>query len=253
MKTATISSRTRVSGWSPPRGGRRPGNVRSGRARSRWRRRSLSSISPRRTSRTASSARFVSLAAAPTSGRSSAGRVPSDFKIWVRAPERPRYLTRTASSSLEEAAPPMAARASLATASTRGWATTGSARLGFGRLGELGEGGRIAHGEVGQHLAIEQDARFLQRGHEGRIGQPGLAAGRVDANDPQRPRRPLLLLPVPVRKRAGAQYRLGRCAVELAPAADVALRLLEHLLAPLARLASDRKSTRLNSSHGYIS
>src|SRR5919108_3512957 len=238
MKTDTISSRTRVSGWSAPRGGRRPGSVRSGRARSRSRRRSVSSISPSRTSSRASSSRFASLAEAPTSGRSSAGRVPSDLRICVSAPERPRYLTRTASSSLEGAAPAMAARASPATASTRGWATTGSARLGFGRLGELGEGGRIAHGELGQHLAIEQDARLLQRGHERRVRQPRLTAGRVDANDPERPRRPLLLLAVAVRKGAGPEHRLGRCAIQLAPAADVALCLLEHLLAPLARLAS---------------
>src|SRR5262249_5213048 len=40
------------------------------------------------------------------------------------------------------------------------------------------------------------------------------------------------------RERSGAQHGFLGCAVELAPAAEVALRLLQHLLATLARLRS---------------
>src|SRR5262245_39788597 len=145
---------------------------------------------------------------------------------------------RIASSSADEPAAPIAARASPATASTRGWLTPPSARLGLGGLGELGERAGIADREVGEHLAIEQHAGLLQRGHEARVGQPGLAARGVDAHDPQRALRALLLLAMPVREGARAQDGLGRRAVQLAPATDVALGLLENLLAPLARLRS---------------
>src|SRR6267143_1544796 len=238
VKIRTISSCTRVSGCTTPRAGRRPGSVRSGRSLSRWRRRSVARAASRRDSSSASSSRLASLAAAPTCGRSSAGSAPRDLRICVRPPERPRYRTRIASSSADEAAPSMAARASPATASTRGWLTPPSARLGLGGLGELGERAGVADGELGEHLAVQQHARLLQRGHEARVGQAGLAARRVDAYDPERARRALLLLAVPVREGARAQNRLGRRAVQLAPAADEALRLLEDLLAPSARLRS---------------
>src|SRR3981189_106472 len=55
---------------------------------------------------------------------------------------------------------------------------------------------------------------------------------------PRRARGGFLWLAVPVREGARAQDRLGRRAVQLAPAADEALRLLEDLLAPSARLRS---------------
>src|SRR5215813_2111245 len=123
---------------------------------------------------------------------------------------------RIASSSADEAAVPMAARASPATASTRGWLTPPSACLGLRGLGELGERAGVADRELGEHLAIEQHAGLLEGRHEARIGQPRLAAGRVDAHDPE-------------------------CALR-------ALLLFEDLLAPLARLRSALRPWHLTCS-----
>src|SRR5919204_6052879 len=104
-----------------------------------------------------------------------------------------------ASSSAEEAAAPIAARASAATASTRGWLTPLSARLGLCGLGELGERAGVADRELGEDLAIEQHASLLEGGHEARVRHPGLTARRIDADDPERALRALLLLAVTVR------------------------------------------------------
>src|SRR5213076_1360000 len=76
-----------------------------------------------RPSRRASSSRLAAFAAAPTRGRSSGARVPSERRSWVRTPWRPRNLTRTCSSSAEDCAAATASRASCAIASTRGWPT----------------------------------------------------------------------------------------------------------------------------------
>src|SRR3989442_8894925 len=222
-----------------PRAGRRPGSVRSGRSRSRACRCSRERASSMRPSSRSSSSRLAALAAAPSSGRSGGGATGMLVRMnWVSFPCRPRKRTRTSSSSDADFPGTAAARASATIASTRGWLTPPSARLGLRGLGELGERAGIAEGELGEDLAVQQHARLLQGGHEARVGQPGLAARRVDAHDPERARRALLLLAVPVRERARAQDRLGRRAVQLAPAADVALRLLEDLLAPPARLRS---------------
>src|SRR5439155_25404487 len=121
-------------------------------------------VASRRASSSASSSRLASLAAAPTWGRSSGDSAPRDLRICVRSPERPRYLTRIPSSSADEAARSMAARASPATASTRGWLTPPSARLGLRGLGELGERAGIADGE--SHPRSEEHTSELQsRGH----------------------------------------------------------------------------------------
>src|SRR5205823_1987723 len=105
-------------------------------------------------------------------------------------------------------------------------------------LGELREPLRVAHRYLGQHLAIEQDPGLLQRGHEPRVREPGLAARGVDANDPEAARQALLLLAPAIGEGARAEDGLGGRAIELASSAEVALRLPEDLLAPAARLRS---------------
>src|SRR5262249_45057813 len=143
---------------------------------------------------------------------------------------------------------PWGARASPVRASTRGWLTRPSACLGLCGLGELGERAGVADRELGEHLAIEQHAGLLEGRHEARIGQPRLAAGRVDAHDPECALRALLLLAMPVREGARAENGLGRRAVQLAPATHVALRLFEDLVAPLARLRSALRPWHLTCS-----
>src|SRR5205807_1263386 len=111
-----------------------------------------------------------------------------------------------------------------------------SGGLGLGGLGELLERLGVGHRQLGEDLPVERDPGLLEPGHELGVRQAGHPAPRVDAHDPERPRLALLLLAAAISERPGAEHGLGRCAVELAPAAEVALGLLEDLLATLARL-----------------
>ena len=64
----------------------------------------------------------------------------------------------------------------------------------FDLLYESGEGGGIGDRDLGQNLAVQGDAGFLQTVHKGRIvGAVSLAAGR-DTGDPQSAEISLLLL-----------------------------------------------------------
>ena len=166
-------------------------DVEPGRARCCRRSRSAS-VGQRAPRAGASSSRLASLAAAPDHRPLVGGSVPSERSSWVSAPWRPRKRTRRA-FEIGRGAPralDRALRASPAMASTRGCAAAtspgaSSARLRLGRLGELGEGRRVADRHLGEHLAIEQDAGLLQRGDEHGVREPGLRAGRVDPGDPQ--------------------------------------------------------------------
>src|SRR6266478_9247693 len=142
-----------------------------------------------------------------------------------------------ASSSSDDCAAATAARACWTMASTRGCATKLSA-LGFSGLGELRERRRIGDRQLRQHLAIEVDARLLERRHELRVREPDLAARGVDPHDPEGSRLALLLLAAAVGEGARSQDSFSGGLVELATSAEVALRLLEDLLAPSARLRS---------------
>src|SRR5262249_44131292 len=66
--------------------------------------------------------------------------------------------------------------------------------------------------------------------------EPELTTSGIDPDDPERARPPLLLLAPPVGERAGAQDGLRRRAIELPPAAEVPLGLLEDFLPALAGL-----------------
>src|SRR5207244_10764799 len=84
---------------------------------------------------------------------------------------------------------------------------------------ELREPLRVAPRDLGQHLAMEQDPGLLQRGHEPRVREPGLAARGVDANDPEAARQALLLLSPAIGEGTRAEDGLGGRAIELAPSA----------------------------------
>src|SRR4029450_7580256 len=106
--------------------------------------------------------------------------------------------------------------------------------LGLGRDGR--EGGRIAHREVREHLAVELDVRLPATGDELVVGQPLLPGRGVDPDDPKTPEDALLLLAVAIGMDVGLDDRLLRLAVGDVRLAYVALRLVEHLAALLARL-----------------
>src|SRR5439155_26499143 len=54
-----------------------------------------------------------------------------------------------------------------------------------GCLGESAERLRVAHGDVGKHLAIQLDAGQAQAVHQLRVAHAVLPRGGVDACDPQ--------------------------------------------------------------------
>mgnify|MGYP000930925667 CR=1 FL=1 len=56
---------------------------------------------------------------------------------------------------------------------------------GRGHLDQGGEGSRLGHRQVGQHLAVHLDAGPLQAGDEHAVAGAVLAAGRVDALNPE--------------------------------------------------------------------
>src|SRR3990172_11994175 len=57
--------------------------------------------------------------------------------------------------------------------------------LALCRSNHLAKGPRIAHGQVGQHLAIEAYVGRLHIVHQTAVGRAVQAGGGVDANDPQ--------------------------------------------------------------------
>src|SRR3712207_8664906 len=65
---------------------------------------------------------------------------------------------------------------------------------GLGARGDLRERRRIAHREVGEHLPVEVDLGLLEARHELVVREALLPGRRVDAEDPQPPKRPLLVL-----------------------------------------------------------
>ena len=70
---------------------------------------------------------------------------------------------------------------------------------GSGDLGDAGEGRRIAHGDVGQDLAIEDNAGLLEPADERAVGEAVLASGGVEPHDPQSAQLALALLATGVR------------------------------------------------------
>src|SRR6188472_614181 len=100
---------------------------------------------------------------------------------------------------------------------------------GLRALGDGRERLRIAHGDVGERLAIELDPGLLHACHEPVVREVVLARRRVDADDPQRAERPLAILAIAVCVDERVLDLLLREAVARLLAPVVALRLIENL------------------------
>ncbi len=163
--------------------------------------------------------------------------LPSERSSPVSSPERPSTRTRTCSIrswSGPRRSPPGPGRGSPGPAgpprapSYARWARTVSASFAKAVGSETASSARI--------LRSRPIPAFLSPFMNVEYESPSLTACRVDADDPERARPPLLLLAPLVGERAGAQHGLGGGAIELAPSSEVPLRLLEHLLPALAGL-----------------
>src|SRR6266568_4447800 len=91
-----------------------------------------------------------------------------------------------------------------------------SLHCGFSLRRELRKGVRVAHGQIGQNLAVERDARRFQSAQELAVGQPVLPRGGADALDPQAPILPLFRAAVAKSIPLGAIGRFLRGLIELA-------------------------------------
>src|SRR5450756_2688120 len=94
----------------------------------------------------------------------------------------------------------------------------------------------VAHGELGEDLAVELDLSQLQTVHELVVREAVLAGPCVDADDPQLAELTLAHATVAVGVLAAALHLLLGAFVAGVLGGAVALRLLEHLAALLARV-----------------
>src|SRR6187402_3342447 len=132
------------------------------------------------------------LTCSPTSRRISAGTLPMPRKRAVSSPFFPmnsaRAFRKVSSSELASRSCPYRAlscsRPSAISLTAFDTLSNSRCRLA-GQVGQLLEGRRIMHGQVGQNLAVQIDARILQSAHEARIGGAVVAAGSIDALNPQ--------------------------------------------------------------------
>src|SRR5436305_15069155 len=99
---------------------------------------------------------------------------------------------------------------------------SGSRRLP-GAFGKTSKRLGVAHGDVGEDLAVELDARLAQAVHELAVGEAFAARGSVDPRDPQSPQVALAVAPIQVRVGVGLEQLLLRALVRGVPLAAVAL------------------------------
>src|SRR3990172_4781707 len=192
------------------------------------------------------------LARAPRSRRWSGESDASERRTCVSFPAlRPRSSVR------REARVEESAVATRATARSTSRSACSSERLVIRRpwpsgalsrdLRELPERDRVAHGEIGQHLAVDLHARPLETGHEPVVRQLVQARRRVDPGNPQAPELALLLPAVTVRVPPAPLHRLLGGLEEFAPPAARALGQAHDLL-----LALEARDVAFHSRHGAL-
>ena len=111
--------------------------------------------------------------------------------------------------------------------------TGNQAGLGGSRLRRnLTERLGIAHGEVGQHLAVHGDAGFAEAVHEGAVGQAVLSRRSIDTQYPQPAQVAPALPTTTISVVEAVNHGLVRHLVAAATRPVLAFRPLEHLLVP---------------------
>src|SRR5262249_9550706 len=105
---------------------------------------------------------------------------------------------------------------------------------------------RIVDRELGELLAVQRHAGFLQSVDEGRVAHAAHPRRGVDADHPQPAELPLLRAAVARREGPGAQERLAHGAPQLRAAAAEALGLLE-----IARFLVLARCRDRDARHGF--
>src|SRR5919202_1964945 len=132
------------------------------------------------------------------------------------------------------------------------WNEFSGLERGLGLLRDRAERGRVAYGEVGEHLPVELDVRLPAAGDELVVREAVRARARVDALDPQAAEDALAVLAVPVRVDERVLDLLLRVAVRGLLQPPVAFRLLEDLAALLARVDGTLQARHPRISSSFI-
>src|SRR3979490_3588806 len=179
----------------------------------------------------------------PAAGRSAAESLPKPLSCSVSSPFLPRKRTRTSSKAARLADEPTSASAcSTRTARESVTALGREACLGF--LCDGRKGRHVMYRKIGEHLAIDGEARLVQPVDQRAIGPPAQTRRGVDASDPQRAELTLLFAPAAIGVLTGLDDRLLGGAKDFAPGIEIALRFLEDFLVP-----PTRDDTAFNSCH----
>src|SRR5699024_5937089 len=99
----------------------------------------------------------------------------------------------------------------------------------FGTLDDCSKRGLVAHGQVGQNLAVEFHTRLPETIHEHAVRHTQLLGTGIDAGDPQPAEITLAGAPVAIRILAGLEYGLTCHPVTATTGAVVTFRFLENL------------------------
>src|SRR3989442_3212304 len=120
----------------------------------------------------------------------------------------------------------------------------------LGSFGELRERGRILHGHIGQHLAVDLHSAGLKPMHELAVGKAVRARSRADALDPQLAELPLAVAAVAVAVSLRASNGLLGALVEFALGEEETFGALQIFFPTRAALGSAFDSRHLSISCG---
>lgn len=109
--------------------------------------------------------------------------------------------------------------------------------VGFGYLDELVKGGAILDGEVGQHFAVNGDARCDQAVDEVPVGETSRSGSGVDAGNPQFSHITFALPAVGISIAQRLEHGLMGAAVKGVPGSSMALGVGEYF--SMATVSSD--------------
>src|SRR5216683_6587724 len=189
---------------------------------------------------------FASLMRWPAAGRSAAESLPKPLSCSVSSPFLPRRRTRTSSSAARLADSPKSASA-CSTSAARESVTALGREAGLGFLCDGRKGRHVMYRKIGEHLAIDGEARLVQPVDQRAVGHSAQTRRGVDAGDPQRAELTLLFAPAAIGVLTGLDDRLLGGAEDFAPGIEIALCLLENFLVPPAC-----DDTAFNSCHVLI-
>ena len=103
---------------------------------------------------------------------------------------------------------------------------------GLGRLHQAGKRTSIAHGQIGQNLAVQFHACLLETVHELAVADAILTCRRIDAGDPKPPKITLAVAPITIGIPQRLHHRFVGTPEETALGSSLSLGYVEYALMP---------------------